>query len=329
MNTPDGRRRIACGLLILLAGGCTPTAIPTLIPTPAVLPPAVTATPFPGAVLPTSGPVIAVPADASSTPSAPPMATSIVVTADLAPPPLGLPTPVPLLPESGTQLLQQRQVFMGRLDLPGEIDRYAIFGEAGSLITVGMSPSPGSAIVPYFELYSPAGDVLARGETVPGLPDAVVIGLTLPSTGAYILFARDAGGQTTGEYAIAYGEGLTFLERAQGHTLPDTVYTGTLDRRGVRDAWTLDLTLGDVISAAAVSGDGAFNPILELIAPNGQVIRVDDNGGGGLNAVIRQVIAPQTGRFTLAISAAASSPPGTYTLIWRYDASAPTPTSGP
>jgi hypothetical protein len=257
------------------------------------------------------------------------MATSIVVTADLAPPPLGLPTPVPLLPESGTQLLQQRQVFIGRFDLPGEIDRYAIFGEAGSLITVGMSPSPGSATVPYFELYSPAGDVLARGETVPGLPDAVVRGLTLPSTGAYILFARDAGGQATGEYAIAYGEGLTFLERAQGHTLPETVYTGTLDRRGVRDAWTLDLTLGDVISAAAVSGDGAFNPILELIAPNGQVIRVDDNGGGGLNAVIRQVIAPQTGRFTLAISAAASSPPGTYTLIWRYDASAPTPTSGP
>ncbi len=241
----------------------------------------------------------------------------------------GATTPGPTLSlsvESGAQLVPRQRV-QGRLSQPGEVDRYTLFGRANDVITLGMETVPGSAVDPYVEIYNPAGEVLTQADNSLGTPNAIITGLVLPATGAYIIFASDATGRNVGAYTIVFGDGLTMADHVQGRAEPETVYTASLSHPIIRDVWEVDLALGDVISAAvAVDATSPLDPVLSLVSPQGQVLYTDDNGGGGRNAALRQVIVPQTGRFLLAISPAAGASPGPYTLIWRYEAQAlPTP----
>ncbi len=238
-------------------------------------------------------------------------------------------TAVPIAVESGIQL-QPRLIVQGQLRQPGEVDRYTIFGEAGDLITLGAMVGENSAVDPFVAVFDPAGEMLAQAGDTFGSRDAIIAGVRLPSTGAYIVFVRDAGGQAMGSYDIAFGYGTTMLDHLQPVAEPDEVYNGAMVAPAVRDVWPLELTLGDVISAAVVVGDDSpLDPVLSLVSPDGTVLYEDDNGGGGRNAALRQVIAPESGRFFLAVSPAAPLTLGAYTLIWRFEAQAPTPSLSP
>ena len=264
---------------------------------------------------PTFGPIVwPSPSTEAALASPTPLAVATPTAFVTAAPPLAIP---------GMQL-QPFQAVQGALEQPGQVDRYTIFGRADDVVSIGMTAVPGSAVDPHIAVYNPAGEVLATADNTFGTADAIIQGLTLPATGAYIVFAQDAGGQGRGPYLISFGQGLTMRDDLQAHTRPEVVYTGTLSQPAVRQVWTLDLNLGDVISAAVVGeGNSAFDPVLALVSPDGQTLYEDDNSGGGRNAALRGVIALQTGRFRLAIRPAEGSTPGTYTLIWRYDAQAP------
>ncbi len=270
-------------------------------------------------VTPTSGPVQAATATPSVTlnPATPaPIANTATVYFIDTP----LPTAAPSL-----QLTPYRTV-EGQLAQPGDIDRYTFFGRADQSIAVGMTAPPGSPVDPYLTIYTPAGNVLAEIDNAFGSADAILTDVIIPATGAYVIFARDAGHSHTGPYAISYGGGHTMRDTFQAQAAPEAVYTGTISQLATRDVWELDLRLGDVISiAVVVADDSPLDPVISLITPGGQTLFRDDNSGGGRSAALRQIIVPQDGRHWLAISPASLAAIGPYTLIWRYDAQAPTP----
>lgn len=242
-----------------------------------------------------------------------PLSTAIVATEESLPPEVG----------SGARLMPHQPV-LGRIDEPGRQVRYTIVGKAGETITVGALSIAASPVDPMIRIYQPSGDLLLEADNTYGLPDAIITGLQLPVTGAYIVFVQDARGQSAGLFEIAYGHGLTMRRQVRPAPQPDTVVSGLLNEPATQDAWPLDLHIGDIISAAVVVDDNSgLDPVLSLVTQNGQVIYTDDNSGGGRNAALRQVIVPADGTFYLTVSPAVQDSYGPYTLFWRYDAQAP------
>jgi hypothetical protein len=224
---------------------------------------------------------------------------------------------------SGSQL-EPYLVIQGLLERPNAIERYTILGIAGEAITIGATTVPGSSVNPRITVYAPSGDVLAEVDDSLGSLNAIALNLSLPSTGAYIVFVRDSDGQGTGLYELSFGYGPTMRNAEQDPPLPETVLNGSLDQPAIRDVWPLDLNVGDIISAAVAVDDASpLDPVLSLIGPDGAVIYSDDNSGGGRNAALREVIATQSGRFYLAVAPSQSMMQGSYTLFWQYNAQAP------
>lgn len=237
-------------------------------------------------------------------------------------------TGVPALVESGVRL-QPRQLIQGRLDAPQESERFTIVGQAGDIITIGMTAAPESDVEPLLTLYGPAGEALATADHSFNTEDAYLIGLTLPVTGAYIIFVEDYSGEQTGAYFLSYAQGHILTEQTQPPPAPDTLHTARLSQPASRDLWPLTLRAGDVINAGAVvDANSTLDPVLSLIGPDGTVLAANDNGGDAGSAVLRQITIPAEGVYQLAVTAATDSPPGPYTLLWQIVPDAP-PTALP
>jgi hypothetical protein len=134
------------------------------------------------------------------------------------------------------------------------------------------------------------------------------------TNGVYVLsFFSATGG---GDYTLTYGvntpeilEGVTatttntqntsnfFISRgANAQRFQGTMTTADTIRIGVKG-----VRVGDVIYAAA-TGRGNFDPVLTLYAPDGTLIATDDNGGGGVVALLN-VTSPVDGNLTLELTA--------------------------
>jgi hypothetical protein len=94
--------------------------------------------------------------------------------------------------------------------------------------------------------------------------------------------------------------------------------TSTLTNKAIRDVWTVTLQAGDVITVAASSADGVLDPFVELTDLDGVPLAADDNGGGGLNAVLRSVPIERSGQYLIRVRAARGDQVGGYQLLWRY-----------
>jgi hypothetical protein len=226
---------------------------------------------------------------------------------------------------SGSRLIPHQPI-LGQINDSGTAERYTIVGTAGDVVTIGASAWEGSQIAPHLTLYAPSGEILAEADGALQIRPALIAGVTLPATGAYIVFVRDSGNVATGLYELAFGFGLTMRSRLLPAPIPDEAQAGLLNEPATQDRWPVSLTIGDIISAAVVVDDSSgLDPVLQLVSPGGQIIYRDDNDGGGRNAALREVIAPASGVFYLAVAPARQDSYGPYTLIWRYDARAPTP----
>ncbi len=236
------------------------------------------------------------------------------------------PTGAPLRVGSGARLQPYRPIRGQIMDIGGS-EHYTIFAPAGAMITIGARRVPGSSVHPALTLYAPSGDILAESMTS-GSEETVIAGVQLPVTGAYVLYVRADNNRASGPYDLSFGYGLTFQEHLQPEPPPDAVVSGLLTAPFTRDIWPITLNLGDIISAAVVVDGNRFRPALTLLAPDGQSLYTGETENNGYSTALRQVIAPQTGQFHLAVASAESGKTGSYTLLWQYNARAPTPPPG-
>ncbi|NPV65635.1 MAG: hypothetical protein HPY64_00655 [Anaerolineae bacterium] len=258
----------------------------------------------------------------SATPTPVSLATSAPVPAEspLAMTPLVTATGAPLRVGSGARLQPYRPI-RGQIVDFGATEHYTILAPAGTVVTIGASHVPGSPVRPALMLFAPSGDILARSIEID--TQAIIAGIQLPVTGAYVVYVSAVGDQASGPYDLAFGYGVTFREVVLPEPEPDLVYAGVLELPFTRDIWPIRLTIGDIISAAVVADNARFSPILTLLSPDGQPLYTGLEEEG--RAALRQVIAPQTGQFYLAVAPAEGYQGGPYTLLWQYNARAPTP----
>ncbi len=236
----------------------------------------------------------------------------------------------PTLGAAVGDMLDDHAPVIAQVNRPGDFNRFIIEVQAGDVFTVGARPATGSTLRPRLEVYDPDGALVASaGVNDSGAGgDALVAALRAGMGGAYAIFVT-GDEDTTGAYTLSYGERFSRLEVRRGETLPDQAYAGAVERRGLRDAWSLYLNAGDVITAAASPDDAIFDPLLELAGPDGTVIASDNNSGGERDALIAAATAPVSGLYRLRVVAAGGFGSGPYTLIWRYINRAPDPTQPP
>ncbi len=215
----------------------------------------------------------------------------------------------------------------GLLAQAGDFVRYPIVVEAGEVFTVGVSPVAGSSLRPILELYSPAGELSRRATASDSSAggDALIPALVAPESGTFLAYVLGEA-NSSGEFVIAFGRGESREDIARGDAAPDTTLTGEITRRGLRDLWNLYLNRDDVITVAINPQSATLDPVIELVAPDGTVMARDDNSGGGRTPLLNSLRAPQTGRYSLRVTAAGGASSGVYTLVWRYVAAAPTTT---
>lgn len=219
---------------------------------------------------------------------------------------------------------------IGIINRPGDPGRYPLDAMSGDVLTIGVSPLEDAALRPLIEVYGPSGELVAaansRSSNAGG--DALIPAFAVPETGAYSVLVT-AEGNGTGSYVISYGLGSSREDVWRGQTLNDLPYAGEIQRRGLRDVWSLALNPGDLISAAVTPLDNVLDPVLEFVAPDGNVIATDDNSGGYPSALIASARAPVSGLYRLRVTGANAASSGAYRLIWRYIELAPTVTPEP
>ncbi|MBC6934443.1 MAG: hypothetical protein DWB42_01235 [Chloroflexi bacterium] len=241
------------------------------------------------------------------------------------------PTPTPILdiltpafaaPADGR--LADHIPALGSLPRPGDVARYAIEAAAGAVISLGVRPAAGSALVPRLELYNPLGEqaATASGAAAGSAGEALIPALNVPEAGVYLAYVTAEDG-TTGEFIIAYGEGPTREDVRRGRIEPDQPVNAGLSLRAARDLWSLFLRAGDEINAAARPVNAGIELSLELVAPDGSPVAQGSRAAGG-DTVIAAARAPVTGLYFLRVAASGSR--AEYSLVWRAIRLSPTPT---
>jgi hypothetical protein len=246
-------------------------------------------------------------------------------------------TPIPTLavPTIAPAVLGARlEVFtpvQGTISQAGAVSIHSLQAVMGDVLTIGVARTEDSALLPEIEISDPQGIIIAAEQSTTAGSDALVVQLRADLPGAYNVFVRGEAG-TTGDFIIGYGIGSAWRDAVAGPAEFDRRNEGEIDRRGVREVWTLELRQGDIITATVNPGPGsALDPLLELAPASdpGLILAIDDNSGGGRSPLIRRVEIPETGLYLLRVRASQAASTGSYNLIWRYINVAATPTVPP
>ena len=256
----------------------------------------------------------------------------VPVTPTIIAPPTATASPQPITTALATAIpdlpLAPQIAVAGSLLRGGDVDRYPIVVSSGDVVTIGLRKlEPGSPWLPQLELYNPLGELVssANFRNTNSAGDLLLPLLNITQDGTYSLFVT-AERNTYGDYVLAYGQGANYQDVPHGPALADVPYDGSVAWRGLRDFWTVALNQGDIITVAASPTNNAFDPVIELMGPDGALVASDDNSGGYPNALMSDVTAPSTGLYRLYVSGSSGSSTGPYRLIWRYVNAAPTPT---
>ena len=102
--------------------------------------------------------------------------------------------------------------------------------------------------------------------------------------------------------------------RAQGAMTNGANHPGTIATSGQIDTWTFSASAGDnlTLSIAEVEPTVSFNPWIRVFAPDASPVA---NAFGSLAAQINNVVAPQTGTYTVLVSAHSGFPAGTGSYV--------------
>lgn len=255
------------------------------------------------------------------TPTPTPLPTVILPTEGPSPTPTITPTVVAIA-QSGAQV-RVGQIVQGTILDAAQMDRFAVFGPAGAVISIGMFPADNSTLVPSFIIYAPNGDQVGQAA---GPTGAVIVGFTLPATGAYIIYASADKGKSSGAYNLTVGNGYTLRDLSRGSPATESISQGLIPRTGDREIWTLDLPANATFSLETASEQSKLDTLVEVLAPDGKVLATAQANSTTHAVRIPSLVTAQPGRYLIRVSAARPGSVGSYILTARVLKVVPTPT---
>lgn len=103
---------------------------------------------------------------------------------------------------------------------------------------------------------------------------------------------------------------------------------GSISWFGDRDHYSIYATPGQRITLRMTALSSTVDPYLELYDPQGKLVAKNDNGGGGLNALINGYLLSQSGRYQVVTYSKTNVSSGAYTISMssRVEAVNPEPT---
>ncbi|HEX8160955.1 MAG TPA: pre-peptidase C-terminal domain-containing protein [Pyrinomonadaceae bacterium] len=212
-------------------------------------------------------------------------------------------------------------------------DAYTFSGTAGQQVSITMTSLQFDT---YLYLLQPGETTITAGtiqDDDGGGGTNSRISVTLASTGTYTIIANSFVSGATGAYSLSLGGGTacpptpTPITPVSGGTASANGSLDnadcTLDDGSFYDEFTFSGTAGQQV---AISMTSTFDNLLIIIAPDGEELARDDNGGGGTNARVPAgggvARLPQTGTYRIVANSLAPGATGSYTVSLTLDANA-------
>jgi hypothetical protein len=209
-----------------------------------------------------------------------------------------------------TQPIQVGQSVNGTLE-SGRFDAWAFEAFEGDLINLRLESSAFDALL---ELYTPSGRVLQRDDDTGVGLNAQIGGVRLRESGTYRVIVRSYNASASGAYQLTLDSGGAVGNSQSRRQASLTLSTPTNGRltSGEGDLWTFTGREGDILTISLNSTD--FDTILNLYAPGGELLQVNDDGGEGTNSQIDFFRVPAGGEYTVWARSYNASASGAYTL---------------
>ncbi len=206
------------------------------------------------------------------------------------------------------------------IDPVGQVDRWMFTGSTGQVVSIALNHTPGSYLDPLLELLGPSGNVLATSDDEGGDLNSLISGYALPADGVYTILARSWGNSSTGGYTLTLSEGVV---SAVGGGQVTVGNTGNIEpgqtveavlTPGTFDDWTFVAEVGQVFSVALYAEADSFDTTLRLLDADNFEIEYNDDGGPGLNSMVRGWTVPADGAYTIRVGSYSGSSGGAYAL---------------
>lgn len=205
------------------------------------------------------------------------------------------------------------------IDPQGQVDRWMFTGSAGQIVSIAMDHEFDSYLDPLLELLGPSGDVLVTSDDDGGNLNSLINGFMLPADGLYTILARSWGNSSTGGYSLTLSEGIASATGGlgavgntgniePGQTVQAVLAPGTLDE------WTFVAEAGQIFSMAIYADADRFDTVLTLLDADNHELEYNDDGGPGLNSMIRGWTVPANGAYTIRVGSYSGSSGGDYSL---------------
>lgn len=200
----------------------------------------------------------------------------------------------------------------GSISSHGERDVYTFSVGSRTRVSIGMDRVGSEGVDPYLELYDANGGEIATNDDGGSGVNALIEQEL--NSGSYRLVARSYG-SSTGPYRLSFYTGeRTVNDRRMGDVQLGETRDGAISggAEQVRDIYRLQVSGPTQVEIRMDKrGSSAIDPHLALLDSKGDQIDMNDDGGEGLNALIRRELAP--GEYSIVASAYARTS-GDYTL---------------
>jgi WD40 repeat protein/tetratricopeptide (TPR) repeat protein len=189
---------------------------------------------------------------------------------------------------------------------------WAFEGQAGQIVSVAMNEDH-SGLDTLLTFSGPDGSTLCTDDNSGGDGNSLIRNSILPQDGPYTILPGGYSG--SGAYT------LTLSEAKDQPILLDEPVEGDVSDGVV---WTFEGQEGQIVSVAMNEDDMGLDTWLTIVGPDGTVVRTDDDSGdgiGGTNSLIRNLVLPEDGLYT--ILPVGYSRTGAYTLLLTEETARP------
>jgi hypothetical protein len=206
-------------------------------------------------------------------------------------------------------------------------DAWTFDGNAGDVISAGSRSDEFDTVL---TIYGPDLHRVAWDDDSLGEYNSLISGLTLPSSGRYMIIVRSFSDAGIGAYELATAPGTSIPGWEPALVAADEVIEFGETVQGELttvhgEQWVFNGSEGDSIKLSVTSSQ--FDSLISLFGPDGEYLTCDDDGGTGSNAMIDGFSLPQSGTYFVDVLSYGAGATGTYSLSLELTSSGAVPSS--